>query len=112
MPLYDYRCPAGHVFERRAGYDEDVTACSCGEAASRQAVNRIGFSGFAVTPTGQQDFREDYRRFQEASETIDYKVSQRERDTGTQINVPLYKAAKKRADKLASLGVTADQIKT
>lgn len=112
MPLYDWICEDGHFFTRKAGYDAPSLPCACGKPASRQSVYRLNFGGFAPTTVGQQDFSEDYRRFREASETIDDKVSRRERDTGTQIDVPFYKQATKRAKRLASLGVTADSIKT
>jgi hypothetical protein len=113
MPNYVFTCAQGHQAEMLRPRDVILAACpECGEDAKREQVYRVGFSGFASTPSGQHDFSQDYRRFQEASETIDAKVSQRERDSGQQIATPFYQEAKKRADKLASLGVTADSIKT
>ena len=112
MPLYDWACGGGHTFEARAGYDTTVLTCACGLEAGRESVYRINFGGFAATTIGQQDFREDYRRFTEATAYMDYAVSERERNTGEKIEVPLFQAAKKRAAKLAKAGVTADQITT
>ena len=63
-------------------------------------------------PRGQTDFSQDYRRFEEASATVDYKLSRRESETGQAISVPLYQAARQQAKKLEALGVTADNIST
>jgi len=53
MPRYDFRCPDGHVTERRAGFEQAASVCGvCGAAAERVAVNRIGMSGFAIPPMG------------------------------------------------------------
>ena len=113
MPRYDYRCSEGHIFERRAGYADDVTSCACGQAASRVAVNQIGFSGFATTPQGQHDFREGYRRFREASESIeDARQRAEERYQRPVAPAELFNPALKKARKLNAAGVTADQIKT
>lgn len=113
MPLFVFTCAQGHQVEMLRPRDVSIAVCpECGEDAKREQVYRIGFSGFAGTPAGQQDFAQDYRRFQEATATIDDKVSQRERDSGQKIDLPFWQVAKQRADKLAALGVTADQIKT
>lgn len=51
MPLYDYRCAAGHVTERRAGYHQSSVECpGCGGEAVRAEVNRVGVNGFAIPP--------------------------------------------------------------
>lgn len=51
MPTYDFRCAAGHVTERRAGYDQSAIGCpACGREAKRAEVNRLGVSGFAIAP--------------------------------------------------------------
>jgi hypothetical protein len=64
MPFYDFRCPQGHVTERRAGFGQSAIGCPCGVAAERVAVNRIGFSGFAVAPMAERNI--PLRRFEEA----------------------------------------------
>lgn len=85
----------------------------CGADARRQSVNSIGFSGFASTPVGQQDFAQDYRRYREASEQIDDQVTKRERDVGHEISTTsLYKNAKAKFKDLHSKGVNADSIST
>lgn len=86
--------------------------CSCGAAARRESVYRVSMSGFASTPIGQQDFHNDYRRYVEASGELDYKVSRREAEVGHSINIPLWPTAKKEAERLHALGVTADDIST
>lgn len=112
MPFYAYRCPDGHITEKLASRDAEVQVCSCGAAARRESVYRVGMSGFAPTPVGQQDFHNDYRRYMEASGELDYKVSRREQEVGHTISVPLYQTAKKEAERLHALGVTADDIST
>lgn len=41
MPLYDFRCSAGHVTELRVEYGVEVVACACGQSAERERVFRI-----------------------------------------------------------------------
>lgn len=55
MPFYDFRCPQGHVTERRAGFGQSAIGCDCGATAERVAVNRIGFGGFAIAPMGERN---------------------------------------------------------
>ena len=38
MPLYDFRCPAGHVIERRVALGVAVVECACGARAKRLVV--------------------------------------------------------------------------
>lgn len=104
MPLYDFVCPAGHATERRAGYSVEVVACDCGQTASRRAVNRIGFSGFAKTPQGKADFYQDYRRFSEASSEMDYKASRYESEGATVTTPNFFKAAKEQAAGMVKAG--------
>lgn len=35
MPLYDFECPCGRVFEAIANVDEDTRPCECGKQAKR-----------------------------------------------------------------------------
>lgn len=44
MPVYDFRCEAGHFFDRRASYEETVTRCQCGAPARRQSVYRLTYN--------------------------------------------------------------------
>lgn len=53
MPFYDYRCPAGHVSERRTGREVSEIVCECGASAQRLISANVGRSGFAPTPTAQ-----------------------------------------------------------
>ncbi|PKN81537.1 MAG: hypothetical protein CVU47_06375 [Chloroflexi bacterium HGW-Chloroflexi-9] len=41
MPLYEFRCAAGHVEERIAPPRTTTAACSCGEQGTRLNVFRI-----------------------------------------------------------------------
>lgn len=39
MPLYDYRCANGHVFEARHGFNDAAPACPlCGEAQVQRVI--------------------------------------------------------------------------
>jgi putative FmdB family regulatory protein len=39
MPLYDYRCPNGHQFEARHGFNAPAPACpTCGEAHVQRII--------------------------------------------------------------------------
>lgn len=43
MPLYDYRCVHGHIFEARHGFDDPAPACpECGESAERIITRAAG----------------------------------------------------------------------
>jgi hypothetical protein len=76
-------------------------------------VYRINFGGFASTPAGQHDFRDDYRRFSEASAEIDYTQARHEYNEGLpERSSPLFRAAKVEAAKMAAAGVTADDVRT
>ena len=113
MPLYVYVCPAGHEAELLRPRTVELVSCACGQTATRRAVNRFGVSGFASTPMGQQDFREDYRRFSEATAEADHDATRFEYNEGVQLKTPpLFHAAKTEANKMIKAGVTADQIST
>jgi len=39
MPLYDYRCANGHLFEARHGFNDPAPACpACGEAQVQRLI--------------------------------------------------------------------------
>ena len=58
MPMYQFRCTAGHVFDRLvplAQFDEPQS-CSCGAAASRQIVApaiRTDYAGYTCPVSGK-----------------------------------------------------------
>jgi hypothetical protein len=113
MPLYVFVCPDGHEAELLRPRTVELVSCACGQTARRREVNRFGVSGFAGTPVGQQDFREDYRRFSEASAETDYAATRIEYNEGVKLpSPPLFQAAKAEAKKMQAAGVTADQIST
>ena len=64
--LYQFKCPAGHMTEKRQGFQgPGVIYCPCGEAAQRVAVNRV----YVITP-GPKGIRvSDY--YEAASEAKD-----------------------------------------
>ena len=95
MPYYEYRCPAGHVFEKRGGYEDAVAACACGEAASRNPVNLTAIVGATVMKPTKYRVSE----FQEASAEVDYAYTKAESE-GQPVKRPdLWNAAKKEARK-------------
>lgn len=65
MPLYDYRCDAGHVTEIRREPEQaagDVRCPHCGQAASRlYRIGGVGFKGpgFYSTDTRPKPPTED-----------------------------------------------------
>lgn len=74
---------------------------------------RVGISGFASTPQGQSDFSRDYKRYDEATQQLEYQKARYEDSAQVRVtDPPLYQAAKTNAQKLAKAGVTADQITT
>lgn len=64
MPTYEYRCPDGHTFERRAKMSEAASELSCpecGRIATRQLSGGAGLvfkgSGFYLTDYGKNAHR-------------------------------------------------------
>jgi hypothetical protein len=56
---------------------------------------------------GKSDFREDFRRYEEASAELDHQAAR----TGTKVP-DYFTAAKGKASELSKAGVTADDVKT
>jgi putative FmdB family regulatory protein len=64
MPTYEYRCPDGHMFERRAKMSEaaaELPCPQCGKIATRQLSGGAGLvfkgSGFYLTDYGKNAHR-------------------------------------------------------
>ena len=64
MPTYEYRCPDGHTFERRAKMSEaasELECPTCGKIATRQLSGGAGLvfkgSGFYLTDYGKNAHR-------------------------------------------------------
>jgi putative FmdB family regulatory protein len=62
MPLYDYRCPGGHYFERMAsmtsGDEQDCPACG---AAAAKVPSRISLGGQASPGPGKEQMPQTWR---------------------------------------------------
>lgn len=60
MPIYDFRCTAGHENEDRVAFGTDVISCpACGGPAGRVVVTSrpAGFVGFATPPMRERPIR-------------------------------------------------------
>lgn len=104
MPLYDYRCPAGHETEalRPAGTAE--IGCPCGAAARRVGAYRVAVLGAEVLRS-DADTRQKFRRYHEAAEELNYRAVRRERATGRPTKTPdLWGHAKRRAAAMIAAG--------
>lgn len=85
MPLYDYRCPAGHVSEALASMDCTTIVCRrCDATAERLGAYRV-----AVTQP-EVDVRGKFRRFQEATAELDASARTVESSTGQGVTTPNY----------------------
>lgn len=68
MPTYEYRCPAGHAFERFQRISEDPVAdCpECGAAAERVISGGAGFlfkgDGFYITDYRSEEYKKKAAR--------------------------------------------------
>lgn len=106
MPVYTFSCAAGHVSDHRAGYGTTSVSCpSCGLTAAKESVYRIGFSGFARTPASERDWSGDFKRYQEASNEIDYRKERLEDAMQQRLaDPPIYRKAKAKARDLMAKG--------
>lgn len=95
MPLYSFRCPAGHAFDKRVvSYDTTLETCACGAEARRAEVNLTSIVGETVMKPVKYRVSE----FQEAHQEVDYAYSKVEQETGEKVKRPdLWKAAKQEA---------------
>ena len=112
MPTYTFSCSCGRSVDKRTSMNVAAITCECGATARREEVYAVNFGGFARTPKDQWDFREDYRRFNEASAELEYKHD-RLKDAMQKPDLkppPLYKVAKAKALDLASKGATIDDL--
>ena len=99
MALYDYRCPTGHVVERRLDHDPGCLTCPCGMMAERIWTSPPSIVG----PT--TDTRGMFRRFTEATAEIDHAATRIEQQTGQTVQTPnLWQAAKQRAAAMDAAG--------
>ena len=91
MPMYDFRCQNAHVTEKLESVGCESIECPlCGDQAIRQfsRFNRVVEP--AAVPRDQQEYRKDFRLFQEASQEISHAADKFERDTGRKANLPNY----------------------
>ncbi len=74
MPTYDYQCINGHVFEVRAGYQEEISSRTCPDCkhpAHRKQVYAYSILGSASVP--REEKRINLKKFQEASAEVAHK---------------------------------------
>jgi hypothetical protein len=97
MPLYEYRCQAGHVTELLRPASVSSQRCSCGLDSQRRSVYRTAQIGGEQTLPG--------RDFLEASEMIADQHQSFERREGVEAPPPpLYRMAKAKAERMLKQG--------
>ncbi len=100
MPLYDFKCPSGHVTERLKGYGVESIPCPyCCAPAHRRGYNTVSVElREAATEVKDKDGRVNVTRFKEASEEVAYGYEKAEQREGVKIKSPnLYKAGLREA---------------
>ncbi len=108
MPTYNFTCRDGHTVEKRAGISCDLIPCPiCGLPAQREAVYQdqavftetgAKFTRRAEVPRDERRHDKDFKRFQEASQELDYTHKKNEETVGHELpSKSLWKQAKKRA---------------
>lgn len=100
MPIYAYPCAAcGLTTEAVRPLSCVEIACACGAVVRRSAANRVAVAAPAVDTRGM------FRRFQTATQEMDYAASKIERETGQRPPAPsLWNAAKERARAMQAAG--------
>lgn len=79
MPRYDYKCPAGHLFEQEAGYDDSKFPCQkkgCDLLAKREAVYEqyVTFKGDGFTTTVTPPPRPVPKSTRKENTKIDFEI--------------------------------------
>ena len=92
MPIYDYRCTAGHEFEERRSYDDSLVPCRCGLDAQRQAVNHIAVIGQTSVPRDERNYRHTFSEYREAVDEVQdgYERVNQARAPSEQVKQPDY----------------------
>lgn len=101
MPLFDFRCAAGHVTERLSPPGVEAIGCHCGQRAERQLPRiAVGHAVAGRMPGG-------FRRWDEASAEIEYGIAAVEQREGVTLDRPrLATAAKAKARRAMRAGAT------
>lgn len=89
MPTYDFRCPAGHAFERFyrkiSEAQSEVSCPDCGAVAVRQVSGGAGLlfkgSGFYITDYGK-DGKKDQRAAAEKTKKSTERAETKSTDAG------------------------------
>jgi len=110
MPTYTFRCPQGHMFDRRVSRDTYQVPsdqhCGCVATAERLAVYAVNFCGFKPAPVGERSLGQEFKDYSEASAELEYQHSRNEEAAGKPLLTPrLFTAAKAEAQRLTKLGV-------
>lgn len=90
MPTYDFRCPAGHAFERFyrkiSDAPSEVSCPDCGAVAARQVSGGAGLlfkgSGFYITDYGK-DGKKDQRTAAEKAKKATESAETKSTDAST-----------------------------
>lgn len=100
MPLYDYRCNAGHRYEALRKPGTQAEQCECGQLAIRVYGYRA-----AIKLDPEPDLRGKFRRFSEATLEMAHLADRRQAETGEPTPTPdFYGAAKARVKQMQAAG--------
>lgn len=102
MPTYDFRCPDGHEFEARAGYDIASLPCPvCVQTATRLAVYRLSFAMEGKTPVPLDQRRIKLSKFMEAAQELEHNHQKAEERAQRKLDSPNYfRAGLKQANRV------------
>ena len=92
MPIYDFRCPNGHIAEMRCGFETLTQPCPvCSDQAERLAVQRSGGHLIVDPVTGEK-----VANYLEAAKELEYQHSRHD-DPALAPLADVYNAARYRA---------------
>ncbi len=100
IPIFEFICSRGHVNEHIRPVTVQVEVCAvCGNPAPRRPAHRIAITRPEVDTRGM------FRRYQTATQEMDYAATQIEANTGQPVETPsIWQAAKATAAAMNAAG--------